>query len=87
MATGAAWSESRASEGSILPRRSARAISPPAGAPYLDRACTFSQTITLDGDVDGGNALPDSLSGTFVLCLAHAEDFTAGKTPDAGAFN
>ena len=47
----------------------------------------LQQTVTLDGDVDGGGSLPDSLSGTFVLCLAHAEDFTAGTVPDADSFN
>ena len=38
----------------------------------------LQQIVTLDGDVDGGGALPDSLSGTFVLCVAKKVDFPAG---------
>ena len=46
----------------------------------------LQQLVTLDGDVDGGGSLPDSLSGTFVLCLAKAADYTADTVPNADAF-
>lgn len=45
----------------------------------------LKKTITLDGQVDGGNSLPDSLSGTFVLCLAKAADLSS-TPPEAGVF-